>query len=211
VIGADGYALLDALCQDASARHLLELPAVEILRRIWVQHYYRCTEPGAEDIRWRDTADQPSSAQRMQSPYDVEARYSSKRSTNWVGYKVHLTETCDEGYPDLITQVSTTLATTSDFIMGAPIEHDLAERDLLPGPHVLDSGYVVAALLVNAPRDHHMDVVGPALSSSSRQGREGQGYDVHSFAIDGEAQQAYCPQGHCSVKWTPGTVQRGMP
>jgi len=46
-------------------------------------------------------------------------------------------------------------------------------------------------------------VVGPALSSSSRQGREGQGYDVHSFAIDWEAQQAYCPQGHRSVKWTP--------
>ena len=34
VIGAEGYALLDALCQDASAQHLLELPAVEILRRI---------------------------------------------------------------------------------------------------------------------------------------------------------------------------------
>jgi DDE family transposase len=154
-------------------------------------------------------ADQPPSAQLIQSPYDVEARYSSKRSTNWVGYKVHLTETCDEGYPDLITQVSTTLATTSDFIMGAPIEQDLAERGLLPGPHLLDSGYVVADLLVSAPRDHQIEVVGPALSSSSRQGREGQGYDVHSFAIDWEAQQAYCPQGHRSVKWTPGHSQEG--
>lgn len=209
VIGADGYALLDALCQDASAQHLLELPAVEILRRIWVQHYYRCTEPGYEAIRWREMADQPPSAQLIQSPYDVEARYSSKRSTNWVGYKVHLTETCDEGYPDLITQVSTTLATTSDFIMGAPIEQDLAERGLLPGTHLLDSGYVVADLLVSAPRDHQIEVVGPALSSSSRQGREGQGYDVHSFAIDWEAQQAYCPQGHRSVKWTPGHSQEG--
>ena len=59
-----------------------------------------------------------------------------------MGYKVHLSETCDEGYPDLITQVSTTPATTSDFVMGAPIEQDLAERDLLPGTHVIDSGYV---------------------------------------------------------------------
>ena len=209
VIGADGYALLDALCQDASAQHLLELPAVEVLRRIWIQHYYRCTEPGYEEIRWRETADQPPSSQLIQSPYDVEARYSSKRSTNWVGYKVHLTETCDEGYPDLITQVSTTLATTSDFIMGAPIEQNLAERDLLPGTHLLDSGYVVADLLVSAPRDHQIEVLGPALSSSSRQGREGQGYDVHSFTIDWEAQQAYCPQGHRSVKWTPGHSQEG--
>jgi transposase len=209
VIGADGYALLDKLYRDASARPLLELPAVESLRQIWMQHYYRCTEPGFEDLRWRETADQPPSAQLIQSPYDVEARYSSKRSTNWVGYKVHLSETCDEGYPDLITQVSATPATTSDFVMGAPIEQDLAERNLLPGTHLLDSGYVVADLLVSAPRDHHIDVVGPALSSSSRQGREGQGYDVHSFAIHWGAQQAYCPQGHGSVKWTPGHSQEG--
>jgi hypothetical protein len=57
---------------------------------------------------------------------------------NWVGYKVQLSETCDEGYPDLITQVGTTLATTSDFVMGAPIEQDLADRQLLPGTHLLD-------------------------------------------------------------------------
>jgi transposase len=47
------------------------------------------------------------------------------------------------------------------------------------------------------------------LSSSSRQGREGQGYDVHAFAIDWEAQQATCPQGHLSVKWSPGHSQEG--
>jgi transposase len=209
VIGADGYALLDALGHEVNARPLLELPAVESLRQIWIQHYYRCTEPGFEAIRWREPADQPPSAQLIQSPYDVEARYSSKRSTNWVGYKVHLSETGDEGYPELITQVNTTLATTSDFVMGAPIEQDLAARALLPGTHLLDSGYVVADLLVSAPRDYQSDVVGPALRSSSRQGREGQGYDVHSFAIDWEAQQAYCPQGHCSVKWTPGHSPEG--
>jgi transposase len=85
----------------------------------------------------------------------------------------------------------------------------LAERQLLPGTHLLDSGYVVADLLVSAPRDHQIDVVGPALRSSSRQGREGLGYDVHSFAIDWEAQQASCPQGHKSVKWTPGHSPEG--
>jgi hypothetical protein len=209
VIGANGYALLDALWHEVHARPLLAFPAVEILRQIWLQHYYRCTEPGLEEIRWRETADQPPSSQLIQSPYDIETRYSSKRSTNWVGYKAHLTETCDEGYPDLITQVSTTLATTSDFVMGAPIEQDLAERDLLPGTHLLDSGYVVADLLVSAPRDHHIEVVGPALRASSRQGRDGQGYDVHAFAIDWDAQQAHCPQGHRSVKWTPGHSPEG--
>ena len=28
-------------------------------------------------------------------PYDPEARYSTKREVEWVGYKVHLTETCE--------------------------------------------------------------------------------------------------------------------
>ncbi len=125
-IGADGYQLMDRLGHDASARHLLSLPAVEILRQIWLQHYYRCTEPGLEAIRWRDTADQPPSAQLIQSPYDLDARYCQKRDMHWVGYKVHLSETCDDGYPDLITQVSTTLATTSDFVMGEPTERSEA-------------------------------------------------------------------------------------
>jgi transposase len=179
-VGADGYQLLDWLGEDEGAHTLRELPALEVLRQIWLQHYYRCTEPGMEVIRWRDTADQPPTAPLIQSPYDLDVRYGTKRDLNWVGYKVHLSETCDEGYPDLITQVSTTSATTSDFVMAPAIHHDLAARDLLPGTHLLDSGYVVADVLVSAPSQHQIDVVGPALSSSSRQGREGQGYDVHA-------------------------------
>jgi transposase len=105
VIGADGYELMDALWRDASVRALLALPAVEMLRQIWIQHYYRCTAPEREEIRWRDTADQPPTAQLIQSPYDLDARYGTKRDMNWVGYKVHLSETCDEDQPHLITHV----------------------------------------------------------------------------------------------------------
>jgi transposase len=47
------------------------------------------------------------------------------------------------------------------------------------------------------------------LGSSSRQQRDGQGYDLHAFVIDWEAQQAQCPQGQRSVKWTPGHSQTG--
>jgi hypothetical protein len=79
-------------------------------------------------LRWRTTDEQPPAELLIQSPYDLEARYSQKRDTQWVGYKVHLTETCDPEYPDLMTHVSTTLATTSDFVMGPVIEDDLATR-----------------------------------------------------------------------------------
>jgi transposase len=41
----------------------------------------------------------PSLAGLFSSPYDTEARYSTKRDLNWVGYKVYLTETCDEQKP----------------------------------------------------------------------------------------------------------------
>ena len=34
--------------------------------------------------------------------------------------------------------------------MGPAIDHDLAARDLLPGTHLLDSGYVDADFLVTA-------------------------------------------------------------
>ena len=144
VIGADGYALLDRLWQDDRARHLRELPAVETLRQLWLQHYYRCTVPGLEEVRWRQRDERPPSAQLIQSPYDLEARYCHKRDTQWVGYKAHFSETCDEGYPDLTTQVLTTPAPVPDCVMGPAIEQDLADRDLLPGTHLLDSGYVDA-------------------------------------------------------------------
>ena len=83
-------------------------------------------------------------------------RYCTKRDTEWVGYKTHLSETCDEGYPDLITQALTTLSTTPDYVMGPPIQQELA-RDLLPGQQLFDAGYVDAELLVTAQRQHQIE------------------------------------------------------
>jgi len=112
--------------------------------------------------------EQPPSALLIHSPYDLEVRYSSKRETHWVGYKVHLTETCDANQPDLITQVMTTPATTQDSVMGPAIQQDLANRGILPGLHLLDGGYVDAELLVAAQTPHQIDVMGPPFGSYNR-------------------------------------------
>jgi transposase len=139
-----------------------ELPTLEALRRSWLQQHYRYAVPGLETLRWRTNDEPPPSAVRIASPYDLEARYRSTREPHWVGYKVHLTETCDPGQPDLITQIITTPATTPDGVMGPTLVHDLATRELLPGTHLLDNGYVDAGFLVTAQTQHQIDVVGPA-------------------------------------------------
>jgi transposase len=211
LIGVDGYALMDAVYGSDEARHLRHLPDFEALRRIWIQQYYRCSEPGLEEVRWRQNDEEPPSALRIQSPYDLEARYCTKRDTEWVGYKTHLSETCDEGYPDLITQVLTTLSTTPDYVMGPPIQQELAGRDLLPGQHLLDAGYVDAELLVTAQSRHQIEVVGLLSANSGWQSRAATGYGLEAFELDWEAQKARCPQGSHSVRWTPGHDVSGDP
>ncbi len=40
-------------------------------------------------------------------PCDPGVHYAKKHSTAWIGYKVHLTETCEEKRPHFITCVET--------------------------------------------------------------------------------------------------------
>jgi hypothetical protein len=104
-IGGDGAAFLSAIGSADAPAWLREVPAVDVLRRVWIQNYTR-TQQGP---RWR-TAEHglPPSAQFVSSPYDTQAHYARKRTTTWVGYKVHLTEACDDESPHLITHVATT-------------------------------------------------------------------------------------------------------
>ena len=50
-----------------------------------MQQYYRCSEPGLEEVRWHQNNEEPPSALRMQSPYDLDVRFCTKRDTEWVG------------------------------------------------------------------------------------------------------------------------------
>ena len=63
-----------------------------------MQQFYRSDLPN-EPIRLRGKGEQAPSAMLISSPYDPEARWCTKRETTWVGYRVHLTETCDEEQP----------------------------------------------------------------------------------------------------------------
>src|SRR5262245_14352911 len=102
VIGADGQVLLQALDAASALPWLRELPAVQTLRRVWAEQYVEVHGT----LSWREVKDMPSPAELIASPYDPEARYSTKRAVEWIGYKVHLTETCDPATPHLIVNRS---------------------------------------------------------------------------------------------------------
>ncbi len=143
-IGTDGHTLLAAIYALAAPAWLRELPAVQTLRQAWVHQFL------VEDdvVRWRKAADLPPVSTRFDSPYDTDAHDSSKRSTTWTGYKVHVTETCDADTPHRIVHVETTPAPVTDSDLTASIQQALVDKGLAPAIHLADAGYVDADLLV---------------------------------------------------------------
>ena len=165
-----------------------------------VQHYHAPDDTGV--ARWRADGDLPPAAVRLSSPYDLDARMATKRETSWLGYKVHLTETCEPDAPLLLTDVQTTLATAADYDATGAVQAALARRDLLPATHLVDAGYVTADQLVQSQTEHRVELLGPTLGDSHWQARTPGAYDVDAFAVDWEARRVACPQGHPSVQWS---------
>jgi hypothetical protein len=100
----DGYALVEAVYDRSAPAWLRELPAVGVLRRVLLQNYTRTiTGNGREVIRRREKVPEgdglPPGHTRIASPYDTDARWGVKRDTFWLGYKLHITETCDDAPP----------------------------------------------------------------------------------------------------------------
>src|SRR5258708_6376967 len=194
-VGADGWLLLEALQAPSTPDWMQTLPAITTLRTIWEQQF-EAREQGGQ---WRPEPALPA-AQLINSPYDLDARYGKKRTTLWVGYKVHFTQTCDEDAPQLITHVETTPAPLSDEGVLSTIHADLAERELLPDQHLVDSGYVTIANLVQSQSAYGVDLVGPTLKTHWYQAETG--YDLTQFSIDWDAERVICPQGRISSSWT---------
>ena len=159
-VGQDGWWRLERVARDAQAALLWQLPAIDILRRVWIQQF-RLVD---DHLIWRaeNQGELPPSAQLISSPYDTEARFSRKRTTTWVGDKVHLTETCKADHPHLITQVATTVSTEADSTTLPHIQQGLADKSLLPSQQLVDTAYVSAELLVQRQAIHRVKLVGPA-------------------------------------------------
>jgi transposase len=198
-IGTDGIRLLIGVYSEDSPDWLAQIPAVETLRLTWVHQYYVIEGK----LRLREAKDLPPASLRFDSPYDPEAHYGTKRNTHWTGYKVHLTESCDDDEPHLITHVETTSATRTDVEMTEPIHRALAVKDNLPKEHLVDNGYVSADLLIKSQDDYEVELVGPVRYGNHWQAKEDTGYAIDNFDIDWEGRTVTCPQGHTTRNWTP--------
>ena len=143
-IGADGLHVLAALERPDAPTEGKALDSVQILRQVWKQYY----EVSGGQAKWRAGPCKEDGEGVIRSPYDPEAQTGKKRETTWLGYKIHLTETCGMSdnplAPQLIVQVQTTVATIQDAEMTATIQEQLEQAQLKPEEHIVDTGYVDA-------------------------------------------------------------------
>jgi transposase len=203
-IGADGYALLDAIFTTPEVNWLRHIPAVETLRRVWVQQF----ELIEGHPHFRSDNNIPPPAKMICSPYDIEATYGRKRTTWWAGYKVHLTESCDEAAPRLITHVETSRAGNGDADITPVIHRTLKEKDLLPAEHITDTNYAEAKQFVQSRVQYGIDLIAPTRADHKWQGQANLGFDAASFPVDWAAQKVTCPAGKESLSWTPAVDRR---
>ncbi len=174
-VGQDGFALLAALEAPDAPQGLRQLPVIETLRLTWQRHYEQTGEPsGQQRVQLRAEKDLPPAAEALESPYDTDARFRTKRNTQWTGYMVHFTETCEPETVNLLTHVVTTSASVHEVKCTADIHQALVDKQLPPGDHFVDAAYINADLLVSSQRDHairHCQVMAGRAKSCARSGR----------------------------------------
>jgi transposase len=210
IVGADGYYLLDCLAQANMPLDWEALPTVVALKATWECYYERKveTQSGEQSVRWKTKQELKRAGERIESPYDLEARYRSRADTAWTGYMVHFSETCDDDQCHLMTHVVTTPATIHEIDCTAPIHQALIDKELAPQEHFVDSAYVDAQLLVSSPKQG-ITLVGPARPNGSWQSRKHDAFALSQFQVDWQHQQAICPQGKRSTSWVESVDHTG--
>lgn len=196
-VGVDGFRLLDAIDKAVDSAELTNLGKVDILRNVWERHYKR----KGKRIRWRDKGELSKAAHSIESPYDPDARFSSKRGKTWVGYKAHVTETCNDDSANVIVNVLTTAATQADVACTETIHQSLASKNLAPEEHFVDAGYTDAELLAASREAPVINLVGPTRRDPSWQAKVQDGVTLYDFEIDWDKEVVTCPGRKTSMRW----------
>lgn len=197
-IARDGFVLFERATAGDAPDSVRQCAGLEWLRRCWLGNFYVEHEAQGSHLRWREAGNLPGMTTRLDSPYDPEARYGAKGGRDWVGYKVHVTETCDEALPHLLTVVETAPAYSSDMAYTPKVHQTLKGKELLPETHLVDGGYVDAQLIVDAKKTVNVRLLGPVKRMPVFGGRT-ERFDLSQFKIDWEARTATCPEGKVSI------------
>jgi transposase len=194
--GQDGQWLIELLSREQTTSSLRELAEVKVLEQVWQQQ----VELVEGLLTFRTKLNLPAS-EIIETPHDPKVHYSRKRESSWKGYKVHITETVQSDQPHLITDVTTTSATTTDGEALSIIQDQLNNREVLPAVQLADMGYVNGENL-EASRLKAIRLVGPIRADTSLQARLEDGISLEHFELDYTEQVAQCPGGSQSSTWS---------
>jgi len=134
------------------------------------------------------------------SPHEPEARYGNKGNHEWIGYKLHVTETVDaELGARFITDVTIAPAFMQDNTPIVDIQQRLIERQVPPAKQYVDQGYMSGAN-VQASLNQAIDLRGFIRDGNVT---KPEGFRLPDFSIDVADRQATCPAGREAVHWSP--------
>ena len=200
-IGNDGEWLLKRLKDGGAPAELQDLPEVQVFSTVWAQQF----REAQGQMVYKDLKKYAGHTQ-IQMPHDPEARYSCKRKFEWLGDKVQVTETEDEGYPHIITNMVATNSNQTDYEELALIQDRLIKRQCKPGEHYVDAGYMSGPNLAHS-HDLEINLLGPLPEVVTPQDRLPDGVTQAQFQMDPQKKIAICPQGHqaCNPSLTENT------
>lgn len=166
------------------------LPELEVLQTLFQQNF----TTHAQAVRLRKQC--ANGKEKIQTPHDPEARYSTKRGKSWTGYKMHVTETAnDKGEVNFVTDVVTTNACERDNETLPQIQETIEKRNLKPEQQFTDKAYITGNNLADS-QDNNIKLMGEA-SQLTNNGL----FTADEFIIDYETKIATCPGGCTSCSW----------
>jgi transposase len=192
--GQDTRELLEWL--DRNDPKLTERQAVKLLRRVFGEQF-EMIEGKPEPLTQR-----PSRA--VQNPHDPDAHYADKGTKQWIGYKVHVTETVDPEEPikkkgepaeHFITEILTTEAAQNEMAgLTETLKREKQHHEITPQAIYTDAGYVTENTLTQAEQNG-IELLGPTRPDPHKGA-----YNTDGFHVDVDKRQAVCPQGKLSTQ-----------
>jgi hypothetical protein len=188
--GQEGYWLLEQV-EGCGSDELKALVEIGQLRRVLEEQFTR-----GENGKMPPSPRQQAKGDVITTPHDPEVRYGYKGGQGWVGYKLQVTETADEG-PRFITDVEIVPAMRQDNQCLTAIQDRLVERGLPPGKQYVDQAYMSGYHIADSLSK------GIDLRGYVREGNlsKPEGFRLRDFEIDIEQCRAICPAGKKQAKW----------